>query len=77
MSIQDLNNIKRRQFLQVKVGDVLVGGDAPISVQSMTNTNTWDVDANGKQTSSLEKAGVDIVRGDVPTMEEADGVWEK
>ena len=72
MSIQDLNNIKRRQSLQVKVGDVLVGGDAPISVQSMTNTNTCDVDATVNQIRSLEKAGVDIVRVSVPTMEAAE-----
>lgn len=72
MSIQDLNNIKRRQSIQVKVGDVLVGGDAPISVQSMTNTNTCDVDATVNQIRSLEKVGVDIVRVSVPTMEAAE-----
>ena len=54
------------------VGNVAVGGDAPISVQSMTNTETTDVKATVKQIHRLEKAGVDIVRVSVPTMDAAD-----
>ena len=50
------------------VGDVAVGGDAPISVQSMTNTETCDVEATVAQIRSLENAGVDIVRVSVPSM---------
>tara|TARA_R110002110_G_scaffold95455_1_gene246531 strand:- start:88430 stop:89515 length:1086 start_codon:yes stop_codon:yes gene_type:complete len=54
------------------VGNVPVGGDAPIAVQSMTNTDTCDVDATVEQIRTLEKVGVDIVRVSVPTMAAAD-----
>ena len=54
------------------VGDVAVGGDAPISVQSMTNTLTTDVKATLKQIKQLEDNGVDIVRISVPDKESAD-----
>lgn len=54
------------------VGNVPVGGDAPIAVQSMTNTDTCDVDATVEQIRALEKVGVDIVRVSVPTMAAAD-----
>jgi len=65
-------NIKRRKSRQVMVGNVPVGGDAPISVQSMTNTETTDVDATVAQIKRLETAGADIVRVSVPTMDAAD-----
>ncbi|MCG8673615.1 MAG: flavodoxin-dependent (E)-4-hydroxy-3-methylbut-2-enyl-diphosphate synthase [Pseudomonadales bacterium] len=68
--------IKRRKSRQIRVGDVLVGGDAPISVQSMTNTETTDVAATVGQISRLEEAGVDIVRVSVPSMEAADAFGE-
>ena len=64
--------IKRRQSRQIMVGDVPVGGDAPISVQSMTNTDTLDVAATVNQIQQLEQAGADIVRVSVPTMDAAD-----
>lgn len=64
-------HIKRRVSRQIKVGKVLVGGDAPISVQSMTNTETCDVDATVGQIQQLAAAGVDIVRVSVPSMEAA------
>lgn len=64
--------IKRRQSRQISVGNVLVGGDAPISVQSMTNTNTLDVDATVRQIEQIQAAGGDIVRVSVPTMEAAE-----
>jgi len=54
------------------VGDVAVGGDAPISVQSMTNTDTCDVDATVGQIEALQKVGADIVRVSVPTMDAAE-----
>lgn len=54
------------------VGNVAVGGDAPISVQSMTNTETRDVDATVAQIRRLEDAGADIVRVSVPCMEAAE-----
>ena len=59
----------RRACRQIRIGNVLVGGDAPISVQSMTNTDTLDVDATCAQIAALEKAGADLVRVSVPTMD--------
>ncbi|OOV88675.1 flavodoxin-dependent (E)-4-hydroxy-3-methylbut-2-enyl-diphosphate synthase [Oceanospirillum linum] len=64
--------IKRRKSRQIMVGNVPVGGDAPISVQSMTNTETCDVNATVGQIRRLEEAGADIVRVSVPSMEAAE-----
>ena len=64
--------IKRRRSRQIMVGNVPVGGDAPISVQSMTNTETCDVDATVAQVQAIADAGADIVRVSVPTMEAAE-----
>lgn len=66
------NPIKRRQSTQIKVGNVLIGGDAPIAVQSMTNTRTTDVDATVAQIRAIAAAGADLVRVSVPTMEAAE-----
>ncbi|MEX2470363.1 MAG: flavodoxin-dependent (E)-4-hydroxy-3-methylbut-2-enyl-diphosphate synthase [Pseudohongiellaceae bacterium] len=63
--------IRRRKTRQIMVGTVPVGGDAPISVQSMTNTETTDVAATLAQIARLQTAGVDIVRVSVPTMDAA------
>ena len=60
--------IKRRKSRQIFIGDVAVGGDAPISVQSMTNTDTCDVEATVAQIKRLEDACADIVRVSVPSM---------
>ena len=68
--------IPRRKTRQIMVGKVPVGGDAPISVQSMTNTETCDVAATVAQIQRLERAGADIVRVSVPTMEAADAFRE-
>ena len=68
----DNSPIKRRQSRKIMVGDVPVGGDAPIAVQSMTNTETCDVQATLEQIQSLEKVGVDIVRVSVPSIEAAE-----
>ena len=57
---------------KIWVGKVPVGGDAPISVQSMTNTRTTDVEATVAQIKALEKVGADIVRVSVPTMDAAE-----
>jgi len=65
------NPIKRRQSRQIMVGSVAVGGGAPISVQSMTNTETCDVAATVAQIQALENAGADIVRVSVPSMDAA------
>ena len=66
------NLIERRISRKIYVGSVAVGGDAPISVQSMTNTDTCDVDATVAQILRLEQAGADIVRVSVPDMEAAE-----
>ena len=68
--------IKRRRSRQLMVGDVAVGGDAPISVQSMTNTETCDVVATVAQIQAIVAAGADIVRVSVPTMEAAEAFRE-
>ena len=64
--------IKRRPSRKIWVGSVPVGGDAPIAVQSMTNTETCDVEATVGQIRRLEDAGADIVRVSVPSMEAAE-----
>jgi (E)-4-hydroxy-3-methylbut-2-enyl-diphosphate synthase len=64
--------IVRRKSRQIMVGSVPVGGDAPIAVQSMTNTETCDVEATLAQIRRLEAVGADIVRVSVPTMEAAE-----
>src|SRR5699024_3549898 len=64
--------IKRRPTRQLRVGDVLVGGDAPISVQSMTNTPTEDDPATVAQINALANGGADIDRVSVATTERAD-----
>lgn len=64
--------IKRRESTKIYVGNVPIGGDAPIAVQSMTNTRTTDVEATVAQIKSLERVGADIVRVSVPTMEAAE-----
>lgn len=66
------NPIQRRQSTQIKVGNVLIGGDAPIAVQSMTNTRTTDVAATVAQIQAIAAAGADLVRVSVPTMEAAE-----
>lgn len=66
------HTIHRRKTRQIHVGSVPVGGDAPISVQSMTNTETCDVAATVGQIRALHKTGADIVRVSVPTMDAAE-----
>src|SRR5574340_638192 len=64
----------RRKTRELKVGKVGVGGGSPISVQSMTNTNTADVGATVAQIKALEKAGCEIVRVAVPDMDAAGSI---
>lgn len=61
--------IKRRPTRQIKVGNVAIGGDAPISVQSMTNTDTCDVSATVAQIQRCVDAGADLMRVSTPTMD--------
>ncbi|MDB9711742.1 flavodoxin-dependent (E)-4-hydroxy-3-methylbut-2-enyl-diphosphate synthase, partial [Pelagibacteraceae bacterium] len=65
-TIRPFRTINRRKSKQIHVGNVLVGGDAPISVQSMTNTLTTDIAGTVKQIIDLEEAGADIVRVSCP-----------
>lgn len=69
-------DIPRRVSRQIKVGNVLIGGGAPISVQTMTNTETTDIDATVAQIERAAKVGADIVRVSVPTMEAAEAFGE-
>jgi (E)-4-hydroxy-3-methylbut-2-enyl-diphosphate synthase len=65
---------ERRKSRQLRVGDVTIGGDAPIRVQSMTTTKTADINATLQQIASLVAAGVDIVRVAVPHWEDAEAL---
>ncbi|TCC49971.1 flavodoxin-dependent (E)-4-hydroxy-3-methylbut-2-enyl-diphosphate synthase [Kribbella capetownensis] len=66
----------RRKTRQIKVGKVLVGGDAPVSVQSMTTTKTHEVNTTLQQIAELTAAGCDIVRVACPRQEDADALPE-
>ena len=68
--------IKRRVSRQIRVGNVPIGGDAPIAVQSMTNTETCDVEATVAQIDAIAAAGADLVRVSVPSMEAAEAFKE-
>ena len=68
-NIRPFRNIKRRKSKTIFVGKVAVGGDSPISVQSMTNTLTTDVKGTITQISELAEAGADIVRVSCPDKE--------
>lgn len=65
-SVRPWRSIERRKSRQIMVGDVPVGGDAPISVQTMTNTDTTDVEGTVAQIRAAAEAGADIVRVSVP-----------
>jgi len=71
MNIRPFRNIKRKKTKKIKVGKIEIGGDAPISVQSMTNTLTTDVSATIKQINKLSEAGADIVRVSCPDQDSA------
>ena len=76
MSIRPWRDIERRKSRQVLVGKVPVGGDAPISVQLMTNTLTTDVKATVAQIHAMEEAGADIVRVSCPDEESSRALKE-
>lgn len=69
-----MNNIKRYPTKKIFVGDVAIGGDAPISVQSMTFSKTSDIEATVEQIKLLHFAGADIVRVAVPDIEAANAL---
>ena len=64
----------RRKTRQIAVGKVLVGGDAQVSVQSMTTTQTTDINATLQQIAELTASGCDIVRVAVPHQDDADAL---
>ena len=69
MSVRPFRDIKRRKTKVINVGDVKIGGDNPISVQSMTNTLTTDVKATVNQINDIAEEGADIVRVSCPDAE--------
>ena len=69
MSIRPFRDIKRKKTKVITVGNVKIGGDHPISVQSMTNTLTQNVPATIKQINDITDAGADIVRVSCPDKE--------
>ena len=71
MSVRPYRDIHRRTCRKIYVGNVPVGGDAPITVQSMTNTITHDVKATVEQVQAMERAGADIVRISCPDKDSA------
>ncbi len=68
--------IKRKKTRVVKIGDVLIGGDNRVAIQSMCNTKTSDVESTVKQILELEKVGCEIIRVAVPDMEAAEAIKE-
>ena len=68
--------MRRTETTQIRVGKVYIGGDAPVTVQSMCNTKTWDVEATVTQIRALRAAGVDIVRLAVPDERSAFAIEE-
>ena len=64
----------RERTKVVQIGNVKIGGGNPIAIQSMTNTKTEDVDATVAQLHALEKAGCEIIRCAVPTIEAAEAL---
>ena len=68
--------MSRRKTMELKVGNVEIGGDNPISVQSMTNTDTRDIKSTINQIIALEKAKCDIVRVAIPDIEAAKAIKE-
>jgi (E)-4-hydroxy-3-methylbut-2-enyl-diphosphate synthase len=66
----------RENTKKVKIGDKVIGGGSPILIQSMTNTHTEDTESTVKQILELEKAGCDIIRCTVPTIEAANSIKE-
>ena len=69
MEIRPYRTINRKVTKKIKVGNISVGGDSPVSVQSMTNTLTTDIKATINQIHRLEEAGADIVRVSCPDEE--------
>ena len=76
MSLRPFRNINRKKTRVINVGDVKIGGDNPISVQSMTNTLTTDVKATISQINAIHEEGADIVRVSCPDEESTKALKE-
>ena len=76
MEIRPYRVVKRKKTKVIKVGKVLVGGDSPISVQSMTNTLTTDVKATIKQINEIQSEGADLVRVSCPDQDSTSSLRE-
>jgi len=76
MLMEEFSKIVRKKTRKINLGGVPIGGDAPITVQSMTNTNTSDVQATVAQIVELEEAGCEIIRVAVPDREAVDALPE-
>ena len=76
MNIRPYRHIERRKSRMIKVGNVFVGGDAPISVQTMTNTLTTDINATLEQINLSADAGADIIRVSCPDKESTQALKE-
>ena len=70
------NVMTRNETKQIRIGDVWIGGGNKVAIQSMTNTKTEDVKSTVDQIHRLEKAGCEIIRCAVPTMEAAQALKE-
>lgn len=68
--------INRKETIKIKVGSMFIGGDAPVSIQSMTNTDTRDVAKTVQQIHNLEEVGCELVRVTVPDMEAAQALGQ-
>ena len=68
--------MERRKSKQIKIGDVKIGGDAPVSVQSMCNTDTRDVEKTVAQIKELQNAGCELIRVAVLNKDAADAIKE-
>jgi (E)-4-hydroxy-3-methylbut-2-enyl-diphosphate synthase len=74
--LEDSSFIKRRKAKKINLGSVQIGGDAPVAVQSMTNTDTRDVQATVAQIKALEEAGCEVVRIAVPDKDAVQAIPE-
>ena len=74
MSIRPFRDIKRKKTKVINVGNLKIGGENPISVQSMTNTLTTDIDATIQQINEITDAGADLVRVSCPDKESTEAL---
>ncbi|MEK9746394.1 MAG: flavodoxin-dependent (E)-4-hydroxy-3-methylbut-2-enyl-diphosphate synthase, partial [Pelagibacteraceae bacterium] len=76
MSLRPFRDINRKKTKTISIGDIKIGGDNPISVQSMTNTLTTDIKATIEQINAIHKEGADLVRVSCPDEESSKALKE-